>query len=281
MPENVAWSFITNADHLKCGYINVAFEDRNGFSEDYLLHILQEYSLEIPALDMFMNLFVANSEKSCMNILAYLRRSIVDGRIVQPGTGDNASRRFDNLTTLKKVLSGFIKIIPANSFARLYPCNCPGDGLRWCFVDQEPNPVVTKFMHDISHRYDCFGSKHPLSLLRCFNSLLPTYDLSKQLNATLVKKDDDSVSHSETLVKKEEDTVSQSSSWQYDSHASDRHSECKSVPVLRPDGRAQQRYSFGNKSLVLLRLLVDLYEDLIVVCDRQCRILGFLGGVLC
>lgn len=238
MPDSVAWAFITDADRFTSGHINVAFEDRRVFRDDYLLHILQEYSLEIPVHDAFMNLFVASSKESLMQMLAVLRKSLVNGRIVEPPLDprqiNSPSLRFCDLSILRKVLSGIIKIIPANAFVQLFPCNCPGeDELQWCYVDHDRSPVVTKFMHDISHRYGHFGSRHPLSLLCCFNSLLPQHDLSKQLDASLIKK----VEH-----------VSQPSDCEYDlcTSSGQSDSESESLPVMRPDGRAQQRYSFGN-----------------------------------
>lgn len=243
MPDSVAWSFITDADRFKSGYINVAFEDRDVFIADDLLHILREYSLEIPVQDAFMNLFVASSEESCRQILAVLRKSLVNGRIVEPPSVNSATLRFCDLTILRKVLSGVIKVISAHTFADMFPCNCPEeDELQWCYVDNDRSPVVTKFMHDICHRYGCFGSKHPLSLSHCFKILLPKYDLSKQLNASFIKK----VDHVVVLP----------SDYEYDFRTNSEHSECESVPVLRPDGRAQQKYSFGNSCRFFQGLLI-------------------------
>lgn len=103
---------------------NVAFEDQNARKSLKMLHVLQEFDIEIPEDDRDMTLFVGKRE-TLEYLIKFFRRYVSEeGFVLEGDYWDGLTFRFRDKGLRKRFCSGAAKLMTTDDFAANFACKC-------------------------------------------------------------------------------------------------------------------------------------------------------------
>lgn len=127
---------------------NVAFEDRSVRKSLSILHILQEYDMEIPDDDRDMTLFVAKRE-TLEQLLDYICQFLSeDGVVKEAGCWSDLTFRFRDKRLRTRFCNGSAKFMTMNDFCDIFACKCTEDVSTVCRTGMA-SAHMTLFLNDV------------------------------------------------------------------------------------------------------------------------------------
>lgn len=127
---------------------NVAFDDPSAGKDLRILHVLQEFKMEIPEDDRDMTLFVADRE-TLKQLLEYIcRYSSEDGFVLEGGYWNDFTFRFRDKSLRKRFCSGAAKFMTVSDFAATFACKCTEQVTTVCKT-AIASVQMTLFLNDV------------------------------------------------------------------------------------------------------------------------------------